>query len=45
MFFMYENGNVNQTMYPAASSASLIVYTSAMWPIFGWMLALSLLVL
>lgn len=45
MFFMYENGNFNQTIYLAASSASLLVYTSRMWPVLGWMLTFSLFVL
>jgi beta-glucanase (GH16 family) len=44
MFFMYENGNANQTIYPAASSASLSLYASVLWPVLGWMLAFSLLV-
>lgn len=38
-FFMYENGNVNQTLYPAAMGGS--TSRGLVWPILGWMALLS----
>lgn len=38
-FFMYENGNVNQTLYPAATGGS--TSRGLVWPILGWTVLLS----
>jgi beta-glucanase (GH16 family) len=43
-FFMYENGNVNQTMYPAATGGSS-AFQRPTWPKLGWTGMLSLLLL
>jgi beta-glucanase (GH16 family) len=43
-FFMYQDGNVNQTMYPAATGGSSAFLLST-WPILSWTAMLSLLLL
>jgi hypothetical protein len=43
-FFMYQDGNVNQTMYPAATGGSSAFLLST-WPVLGWTTMLSLLLL
>jgi beta-glucanase (GH16 family) len=40
-FFMYQDGNVNQTMYPAATGVGSKASLTPIWTILGWMTMLS----